>query len=90
MNFEYKGILKIILKQLLPLTSMIITVLTIQYFIKDLFIGGRLISLIPCLICAIVGAIVYGIISYKTGLLHEVFGEEYLNSILRKLKLKKI
>lgn len=90
MNFEYKGILKIMLKQLLPLTSMIITVLIVQYFIKDLFIGGRLISLIPCLICAIVGAIVYGIISYKTGLLHEVFGEEYLNSILRKLKLKKI
>ncbi len=90
MNFEYKGILKIMLKQLLPLTSMIVSVLVVQYFIKGLFVGGRLISLIPCFICAIVGAIVYGIISYKTGLLHEVFGEEYLKSILKKLKLKKI
>ena len=89
MNFEYKGILKILLKEALPLLFMIISVLIVQYFIKDIFVGGRLISLIPCIICAIVGAIVYGIISYKTGLLHEVFGEDYINSILKKLKIKK-
>ncbi len=89
MDFEYKGILKILLKQLMPLACMAVVVMVTQYFIKDYFVGGRLISLVPSLIYAFVGALVYGIISYKTGLLNDVFGEEYLNQILRKLKLKK-
>ena len=60
-----------------------------QYFMKDLFVGGRLILLIPCLIYALIGAIVYGIISYKMGLFNTVLGEEYIDSLMKKLKLKR-
>lgn len=88
MNFEYKGIINIIKKELLPLLSMIITVLITQYLLKGIF-TGRIITIIPCLICALVGMIVYGIISYKTGLLSDVLGAEYVDSVLKKLKLKK-
>ena len=89
MNFEYKDILKIMLKQLIPLGSMVVIVMIAQYFMKDLFVGGRLILLIPCLIYALIGAIVYGIISYKMGLLNTVLGEEYIDSLMKKLKLKR-
>lgn len=89
MDFEYKGILNIIKKELLPLLCMIIVVLVSQYFMKDLFIGGRMITLIPCLIYALLGALTYGIIAYKNGLLYDVLGKDYVDSILKKVKLKK-
>lgn len=88
MNFKYSGIFEILKKELLPLISMIITVLVIQHFIKGFF-TGRMINLVPCLIYALFGAIVYGLIAYKNGLLYDVLGEEYVNSILKKLRLKK-
>ena len=88
MNFKYIGLLNIIKKELLPLLAMIVVVLTTQHFIKDLF-TGRVIMIVPCIIYALLGAIVYGFISYKTGLLYDVLGNEYIDSILRKLRLKK-
>jgi len=88
MNFEYSGILQIIKKELLPLICMVVIVFTLEYFLKDLFIG-RMISLVPCLICAFIGMIVYGFISYKNGLLYDVLGQEYVDSILKKVHLKK-
>jgi O-antigen/teichoic acid export membrane protein len=88
MNFKYKGILEILKKELIPLLLMVVVVLVIQYFMKDLF-TGRMLNLIPCLIYAFIGACVYGFIAYKNGLLYDVLGEEYVNSILKKLRLKK-
>ena len=88
MNFEYKELLNIIKKALLPLTSMIVVVLILEYFIGPLF-TTRITSIITCIICAVVGAIIYGVISYKNNLLYNSLGEEYVNQILRKIKLKK-
>ncbi len=88
MNFEYMGILKIMKKEILPLVSMIVSVLAVQYFLSGIF-NGRMLTLVPCLIYALIGVIVYGFISYKTGLLYDVLGEEYVNNILRKVRLKK-
>lgn len=88
MNFEYKELLNIIKKALLPLASMIVVVLILEYFIGPLF-TTRITSIITCLICAVVGATIYGIISYKNNLLYNSLGEEYVNQILRKIKIKK-
>ena len=88
MNFEYKELLNIIKKALLPLTSMIVVVLILEYFIGPLF-TTRITSIITCIICAVVGATIYGIISYKNNLLYNSLGEEYVNQILRKIKIKK-
>lgn len=88
MNFEYKELLNIIKKALLPLASMIVIVLILEYFIGPLF-TTRITSIITCIICAVVGAIIYGIISYKNNLLYNSLGEEYVNQILRKIKIKK-
>lgn len=88
MNFEYKELLNIIKKALLPLTSMIVVVLILEYFIGPLF-TTRITSIITCIICAVVGATIYGIISYKNNLLYNSLGEEYVDQILRKIKIKK-
>lgn len=88
MDFKYIGVLNIMKKGLLPLLSMILVVLIAQYFMKDLF-TGRIMMLIPCLIYALLGAVIYGLISYKTGLLYDVLGNEYVDTILKKLRLKK-
>lgn len=88
MNFEYKELLNIIKKALLPLASMIVVVLILEYYIGPLF-TTRITSIITCIICAVVGAIIYGVISYKNKLLYNSLGEEYVNQILRKIKIKK-
>ena len=88
MNFEYKELLNIMKKAILPLVSMIIVVLILEHFISPLF-TTRITSIITCLICAVVGAIIYGVISYKNNLLYSSLGEEYVDQILRKIKLKK-
>lgn len=88
MNFEYKELLNIMKKAILPLASMIIVVLILEHFISPLF-TTRITSIITCLICAVVGAIIYGVISYKNNLLYSSLGEEYVDQILRKIKLKK-
>ena len=88
MNFEYKELLNIIKKALLPLASMIVVVLILEHLIGPLF-TTRITSIITCIICAVVGAIIYGVISYKNNLLYNSLGEEYVNQILRKIKIKK-
>ena len=75
-------------KELLPLASMIVVVLILEYFIGPLF-TTRITSIITCIICAVVGAIIYGVISYINNLLYNSLGEEYVNQILRKIKIKK-
>ena len=87
-NFEYKSLLTTIKKLILPLASMTVVVLVIEHFISPYF-TSRITSVIPCLICALVGAIIYGVISYKNNLLYDSLGKEYTDDILKKLRLKK-
>mgnify|MGYP000534328543 FL=1 len=62
-------------------------------YVTHYFVGGyfntRLLSFIPCLICALIGALVYFVLVYKNGVLEFVFGNEYISNILKKLRLKK-
>ncbi len=88
MKFKYSGILTILKKLIIPLLAMSVVVFLIINYISGYF-TSRLSLLIPCLICAAIGALIYGIITLKNGLLYEVLGEEYVNNILKKLKLKR-
>ena len=88
MNLKYSGLFDILKKELLPILTMSIIVYLIHYLMKGMF-NTRITMLIPCIICAIVGAIVYFIISYKNNLLYDSLGEDYVNKVLKKLRLKK-
>ena len=88
MNLKYGGLLEILKKEILPIVSMTAIVYLIHYLMKDMF-NTRITMLIPCIITAIIGALIYFVISYKNGLLYDSLGEDYVNKILVKLKLKK-
>lgn len=88
MDFSYRGFVNILLKMIVPLLCMVAVVMIILYFIKDLFVS-RLGMIVPCLACALFGSIIYGFIAYKNNLLYDVFGQDYVDNLLYKLKLKK-
>lgn len=88
MNFKYGDLLTILKKSILPLLSMSLVVIALEYFINPFF-TTRITSIITCTICALVGAIVYGLIAYKNNLLYDSLGKEYVDEILTKLRLKK-
>ena len=70
-------------------TAIMLLVLFGLSFIVPLNVTGRLNAFLVTLLYAVVGAIVYIFITYKTGLLQDVFGKDIFDKILRKLHLKK-
>lgn len=88
MNFSYKEVLKTIKDVLLPIVCMLISLIILNLFIK--LPNSSLIKICLVLILyTIIGALVYLGISYKTGLLNDVFGKEYITRILNKLHLRR-
>lgn len=88
MQFRYKSLFNIIIKIVYPALIMGVIVYVTHYFVGGYF-NTRLLSFIPCLICALIGALVYFVLVYKNGVLEFVFGNEYISNILKKLRLKK-
>lgn len=88
MKFKYKDLLTILKKSIVPLLSMSVIVFILENLISPFF-TSRITSIITCTICAVVGAIVYGVLAYKNNLLYESLGKEYVDEILTKLRLKK-
>lgn len=87
-DFKYKGILNILKKMILPLIIMGVVVFILEYYLKGIF-TSRYSSIITCGICGVVGALIYAIITFKNNLLYDVMGKEYVDNILKKLRLKK-
>ena len=88
MDFRYKDLLSVILRSLYSVAIMGIAVFVIAYLFKNTF-NTRLTVLITSSICGLVGGIIYFIITYKNNLLYDVLGQNYIDRILIKLKLKK-
>ena len=88
MNFSYKEVLKTIKDVLFPIVCMLISLIILNLFIK--LPNSSLIKICLVLILyTIIGASVYLGISYKTGLLNDVFGKEYITRLLNKLHLRR-
>lgn len=88
MNFNYSETLDTIKKVFLPIISMFIVLLILNLFV-ELPINGIMKMCLLLSLYTLLGAFVYLGISYKTGLLYEVFGKDYVDKLLRKLHLKK-
>lgn len=87
MNFKYGETFKLLRKLILPLLLIIVPILVAKHFIT--FDLTRLNSLIAIMIYGIYGMCAYLFVIYKNGALYKVFGEEYVDSILKKVHLKK-
>ncbi len=84
MNFNYSETLDTIKKVFLPIISMFIVLVILNLFVK-LPTNGIMRMCLVLGLYTLLGAFVYLGISYKTGLLYEVFGKDYVDKILRKL-----
>lgn len=90
-NISYKQSIITTLKTLIPSLTMAIILIIINKFIP-LNPYKKIDSILLITINTIIGAIIYIYLSIKLNLLKEIFGEDYLNKITKKLtkgKLKK-
>ena len=53
-------------------------------------VTGKINAFIICIPFALLGGLTYILITYKTNLLTETIGEDYIYKILKKLKIKKV
>ncbi len=85
----YKRVFILLGKLMVPLVSMIVVVLCLKWLIPVSYV-----SRVSCIfyvgVISLAGAIVYLFICYKMGILSDVFGEKYLNEIIKKLTFGKI
>lgn len=88
-GLSYKSVTNLLKKLVLPLCSMIFVVLLLR-FILPVNYESRISCILNVAILSISGAFVYLILCYKMGLLADVFGEDYVKKIVKKLTFGKI
>lgn len=84
LDIKYKDTIKKFLRTLIPLISMIIVVILFKQIIPQS--NNRILCFIYSCIYGLVGALIYFIVSYKTNLIKDIFGDNFLDKIKNKLK----
>ena len=87
MNFKFDKTLDVLKRLVLPVLALITMLLLSKTFIHVNL--NRWMSLVSVLIHGIIGVIIYLLITYNNKALTDVLGEEFVNKILKKLKLVK-
>lgn len=85
---NYEDTVKKILYIIYACLIMTLVILAFQ-FVLPIDVHNRIPALILTIVYTIIGSIAYFGVTYKMGLLTEVFGEAFVNKMLRKLKLNK-
>jgi len=88
LHFNYKEILITSLKVLFPTILMTLVLIVLNLILK-VNLESKINIIAVCGVYALLGGLTYLIVSYKMGLLSEVLGKNYIDGILKKLKLKK-
>lgn len=86
-KFDYKDTTKAILKMLLTLTIMVL-ILSGLSLIIPLTVTSRLKAILTIIPYILVGAAIYIGMSYKIGLLNDIFGAKKIKTIINKVKSK--
>ena len=86
-KFDYKDTNKAILKMLLTLTIMVL-ILSGLSLIIPLTVTSRLKAILTIIPYILVGAAIYIGMSYKIGLLNDIFGAKKIKTIINKVKSK--
>lgn len=85
----YGSVVQMLKKLVLPLGSMIVVVLLLRYLLP-INLASKWSCILNVSIISIAGAFVYLCISYKMGILSDVFGQDYLDKFIKKLTFGKI
>lgn len=86
-KFDYKDTTKAILKMILTLTIMVL-ILSGLSLIIPLTVTSRLKAILTIIPYILVGAVIYIGMSYKIGLLNDIFGAKKIKTIINKVKSK--
>ena len=87
-NFKYNDAIKNFMKILTTGVLMLLFMYIVTFVIPIKF-NGRIESIIFTMFYGLLGAIFYIFISYKFGLIKKIFGDDFLDNILKKIKIKK-
>lgn len=68
---------------------MLVCLIGLKLIINQYLVGGRFISMVSLIIYAIVGMVIYFVLSYKIGLTNSIFGKDRIDRYLIKFHLKK-
>lgn len=88
-SLSYQPVFEMLKKLVIPLFLMIVSVLILKVFLPINYVS-KMSCILNVAILSIIGAIVYLFVSYKMGILEDVFGKEYLKKIIKKLTFGKI
>lgn len=88
-QLSYRSVFETIKKLLVPISFMVIAVLLLRW-ILPIHYASKFSCILHVSIVSIVGAVVYLFLSYRMGILQQVFGEEYVHKIIKKLTFGKI
>lgn len=88
-KLNYKQTLKLITKSLIPLLAMIVVVVILKLIIP-FTIASKVSCVIYVAIIAIIGACVYLFIAYKMHILQDIFGQDFINKLIKKLTLGRV
>ncbi|MCM1370281.1 MAG: polysaccharide biosynthesis protein [Clostridium sp.] len=84
-KFEYKSTLKVLLKSIICVASMLLGLFLLSLVFKMTQIS-RLMSIVYIIVYTILGAIIYFSLAYKLGLIKDVIGEISIKKFIKKLK----
>lgn len=87
-HFHYRKTIMVCLKTIIPLAIMSLVVVLTRSILP--IPTTKTVCVFICGVCGLLGAILYIFVSYKMGILQEVFGKEYLNKIIKKLTFGKV
>ncbi len=88
-KLKYGNTFKELGKIMVPMVLMILVVVVLKMLIPVNYLS-RLSCILYVAIISIVGAIVYLVLSYKMGIVDEIFGKGYVKKIIKKLTFGKI
>ena len=88
-KLKYRDTINVIGKMIVPLLLMVIVVVLLK-IIVPVNLNSKLSCVIFVAIISIVGGLVYGITSYKMGIVEKVLGKRTTNAIIKKLTFGKI
>lgn len=87
-QIKYRSSVRVLVKTILSLALMIISIMLVRIFYHNTSLG-RVQAFLEVIVYSIIGVVVYFASAYKTGLLNNVFGKNFVKSIMIKFKLKK-
>ncbi len=87
-KIKFIEILSLIKKLFIPLVCMCASMYLLSYLINYNTLDSRIFAFLRCLIYAIVSGGLFILISYRNGLLTDVFGKEFIDRIINKFKKK--